>query len=53
MTEPWEVKITVYRNGRRHKISDATGETASEALYVAHNDLERWAQDLDEENPHD
>jgi len=40
----WEVRISVYRNGRRVMISDAFGDYPGEALYVAHNDLELWAQ---------
>jgi hypothetical protein len=40
----WEVQITVLHNGVEVKTSDALGETASSALYFAHNDLELWAQ---------
>ena len=41
----WEVRISVYRNGRRVKIIGALGDTALDALTTAHNDLELWAQD--------
>lgn len=41
----WEVRITVYRSGRKVKTSDALGDTPAFALHAAHNDLELWAQD--------
>lgn len=41
----WEVRISVYRNGRRVMTSDALGDDPDSALYAAHNDLELWAQD--------
>lgn len=47
----WEVKIIVYRKGRRVKISNAMGDTPTEALYNAHNDLELWAQDHPDSQP--
>ena len=40
----WEVRISVYRNGRRVKVSDALGDHPDTALYDAHNDLELWAE---------
>lgn len=40
----WEVRISVYRKGRRVQISDALGDHPDDALYNAHNDLERWAE---------
>lgn len=43
MDEEWEVRITVYRNGKQVRTGDSFGDTAKEALYAAHNDLERWA----------
>ena len=41
----WEVRISVYRNGRRVKFGDGLGDSALHALTTAHNDLELWAQD--------
>ncbi|HZL07007.1 MAG TPA: hypothetical protein VFE45_16565 [Coriobacteriia bacterium] len=41
----WEVRISVYRNGRRVKFNDGLGDSALHALTTAHNDLELWAQD--------
>ena len=41
----WEVRISVYRNGRRVHISDALGDYPDSALYDAHNDLELWARE--------
>lgn len=40
----WEVRITVYRNGQKVKISDALGSDPVFALHSATNDLELWAQ---------
>lgn len=40
----WEVRISVYRNGRRVQTSDALGDHPDTALYDAHNDLERWTE---------
>ncbi len=40
----WEVRISVYRNGRRVWISDALGQFPDTALTDAHNDLELWAE---------
>lgn len=50
----WEVRITVYRDGKKVKTSDALGDTPETALYAASNDLERWAQahpDSKEQDP--
>lgn len=43
--DEWEVRITVYRNGLKVNISDALGNSPASALYAAHNDLERWADE--------
>ena len=40
----WEVRISVYRNGRRVQVGDALGDYPDTALYDAHNDLELWAE---------
>lgn len=47
----WEAKISLYRNGRRVEFNDALGDTPTEALYNAHNDLERWAEAHPESKP--
>ena len=41
----WEVRISMYRNGRRVQTSDAFGDYPDTALYAAESDLERWAQE--------
>lgn len=51
--DEWEVRITVLRNGEEVQISDSLGDTATEALYMAHNDLENWAARQDEEREDD
>lgn len=50
MSTEYEVRISVYRSGRRIKVSDSFGDTPAEALYAAHNDLERWADDHQADN---
>lgn len=44
--DEWEVQITVLRNGKEVKTSDALGEDPASALYFAHNDIERWTQEV-------
>lgn len=41
----YEVKISVYRNGRRIDLGDSLGDSPTEALYGASNDLELRLQD--------
>lgn len=41
----WEVRVSVYRNGRRVHTSDALGRFPETTLYDATNDLELWAED--------
>lgn len=41
----WEAEIKLRRNGRLIQTERATGDTPESALYFAHNDLSRWAQD--------
>ena len=40
----WEVEIKVRRNGRLIMRESALGDDPQQALYFAHNDLERWAE---------
>ena len=41
----WEAEIRLRRNGRLVKRDAALGDTAGQALYAAHNDLQLWTQD--------
>lgn len=47
----YEARISIYRNGRRIEFNDALGGSPSEALYNAHNDLERWADEFEAARP--
>lgn len=53
----YEVKVTVYRNGRRISFNDALGDSPTYALYAATNDLElemqRYELDRPKEFPRD
>jgi hypothetical protein len=46
----WEVRITVYRNGRKVQTGDALGDTALFALDSACNDLSRWAEEAEDDS---
>lgn len=41
----WEAEVKIRRNGRLITRDAALGETPAAALYLAVNDLERWADD--------
>ena len=45
MSAQWEVKISLYRNGRRIEFFDALGDSPKEALWNATTDAECWADD--------
>jgi hypothetical protein len=51
MTVEYEVKISVYRNGRRITFNDALGDTPSSALYRASNDLENELERYETDRP--
>lgn len=36
----WEARITILKDGEEFTFNDALGDTPTEALYTAHNDLE-------------
>jgi hypothetical protein len=44
----WEADIRIRRNGRLVKQESALADDPASALYLAHNDIERWAQDHSE-----
>lgn len=41
----WEAEIRIRRNGRLVYREAALGDAPDAALYAAHNDTERWAED--------
>lgn len=47
----WEVKISIYRNGRRIEFFDALDEKPKAALWNATTDAERWVNDCEAEKP--
>jgi hypothetical protein len=49
--DQYEVRISVYRRGRRISFNDGLGDSPTFALANAHNDLELWAERYEADRP--